>query len=135
MFHINPESGVPIYRQLVRQIQHAVASGILKPGDRLPTVRRLAASMVINPNTVARAYRELERLGILKSAPGRGTYVAVSRSTLSRKERLERLRPILHELVTEAFTLGFRRQELPRILEEFIRDLPPPPSSHQEDEA
>ena len=68
MFHIRAESGEPIYIQLIRQIKHAVTSGILNPGDKMPTVRELATQLVINPNTVARAYRELIREGVLKSA-------------------------------------------------------------------
>jgi DNA-binding transcriptional MocR family regulator len=70
MFHVRPESGEPIYCQLMRQIKHAVTSGVMNPGDQMPTVRDLAARLVINPNTVARACRELVREGVLTATQG-----------------------------------------------------------------
>lgn len=75
-FFINPRSGVPLYRQLMKQLKTGIAAGILKPDDKIPTVREVALELTINPNTVARAYRELEMEGLLESIQGRGTYVA-----------------------------------------------------------
>ena len=75
-FQINPASRFPIYEQLVRQVREAVARGDLKPGDRLPAVRNLSQDLVVNPNTVARAYSELARDGLLFNRPGRGVFVA-----------------------------------------------------------
>jgi GntR family transcriptional regulator len=80
MFHVRAESGEPIYHQLIRQIKHAVTSGLMNPGDQMPTVRDLAARLVINPNTMARAYRELVREGV--RAPCTGSLG--TRSTLFR---------------------------------------------------
>src|SRR5690554_2050775 len=73
---INPHSGTPVYRQLVDQLKRGVRGGILKPGEQLPTVRELALELTINPNTAARAYRELEAEGIITSIQGKGSFIA-----------------------------------------------------------
>ncbi len=75
-FHVNPSLGIPIYAQLTGQIRALVTSGAVSPGDPLPSVRELAVSLAISPNTVARAYLELERDGWVKAVPGKGTFVA-----------------------------------------------------------
>jgi GntR family transcriptional regulator len=75
-FHLDPRSGVPTYLQLVQQTKHAVRYGMLRPGDRLPTAREVVEDLAINPNTVLKAYRELERDGFVHSRPGAGTFVA-----------------------------------------------------------
>jgi GntR family transcriptional regulator len=106
---------------LIRQIKHAVATGALKSGDQLPTVRELAARLVINPNTVARAYRELERDGLLESTTGRGTFVKISPPKLFRYERKKRLQPFLEQLMAEARVLNFTDDEILDQLKEIIR--------------
>lgn len=75
-FFINTRSGVPLYRQLMQQLKMGITAGILKPGEKIPTVREVALHLTINPNTVARAYREMEIEGLLKSVQGKGTFVA-----------------------------------------------------------
>ena len=120
MFHVRPESGEPIYQQLIRQITHAITSGALKPGDRLPTIRHLAAEQVVNPNTVARAYRELEREGLVESGPRRGTFVTFDPPKLMAKERRTRLKPHLDGLVAEARVLGFSNEELRAMLDHIL---------------
>lgn len=117
MFHIRPQSGEPIYEQLVRQIKHAVTTGALKAGDRMPTVRELAAQLVINPNTVARAYRELEQSGLLESSVGKGTFVKISPPQLFREERRRRLQPYIDQLIAEARVLSLSMKELLEQLE------------------
>ena len=76
LFHVNPSSGVPIYVQIETQVKNAIAAGALKRDQALPSVRKLAAELGINPNTVARAYQELERNGMIATVQGGGTYVA-----------------------------------------------------------
>lgn len=120
MFHVRPESGEPIYQQLTRQITHAITSGALKPGDRLPTIRQLAADQVVNPNTVARAYRELERDGLVESGPRRGTFVTFDPPKLMAKERRSRIKPHLDSLVAEARVLGFSEDELRAMLDQAL---------------
>jgi GntR family transcriptional regulator len=75
VFTVDPRSGVPLYLQLIEQITRAVALGTLTPGEQLPTVKALALDLTINPNTVARVYRELERDGVIETSPGRGSFV------------------------------------------------------------
>lgn len=121
MFRIRAESGEPIYEQLVRQVKHAIMTGALKTGEQLPPVRELAAQLVINPNTVARAYRELERAGLLESTTGRGTFVKFAPPKLFREERRRRLQPFLDQLVAEATALNFSTEDLKDQLEETIK--------------
>jgi GntR family transcriptional regulator len=120
MFHVRPESGEPIYQQLIRQITHAITSGALKPGDRLPTIRQLAAEQVVNPNTVARAYRGLERDGLVESGPRRGTFVNFDPPKLMAKERRSRIKPHLDSLVAEARVLGFSADEIRTLLDQAL---------------
>lgn len=122
MFHVRPESGEPIYQQLIRQITHAITTGALKPGDRLPTIRQLAAEQVVNPNTVARAYRELERDGLVESGPRRGTFVTFDPPKLMARERRARIRPHLDGLVAEARVLGFSDEELRTLLDQALEE-------------
>ena len=75
-FHLDPRSGVPTYLQLVQQVRHALRYGMLRPGDRLPTARAVVEDLAINPNTVLKAYRELDRAGLVRSRPGAGTFVS-----------------------------------------------------------
>ena len=76
IFTVDPHTGVPIYLQLVEQVKRSVALGVLAPGERLPTVKQLASDLIVNPNTVARAYRELERDGVIETSVGRGSFVS-----------------------------------------------------------
>ncbi len=111
---VNPGSGVPIYLQLVEQLKTAIAAGVLEPGQRLPSVRDLAVRITINPNTVARAYQELERLGLVTSRAGRGTHVAAGPPPIPEAERRRRLREAVERLLLEGRTLGFSDDEIRR---------------------
>ncbi len=110
-FSINPASGRPIYQQLTEQISAAVARGRLRPDERLPSVRELSQSLVVNPNTVARAYTELEREGVLYTRPGLGVFVARLRPSLPKKARRERLLKGLDQLLVAAVQAGFSAEE------------------------
>ncbi|WP_425616392.1 GntR family transcriptional regulator [Anatilimnocola sp. NA78] len=112
MFQIDPASRMPIYRQLAQQIREAVARGRLAADERLPSVRELSRTLVINPNTVARVYTELERDGILNTRPGLGVFVAQPRNDLTRRARKERLTTLADQLLTEAVHLGFTGDEV-----------------------
>ncbi len=111
-FQIDPANRLPIYRQLTRQLREAVARGRLRPDDRLPSVRDLSRTLVINPNTVARVYTELEREGIINTRPGLGVFVAQPKAELTRKVRKERLDELLDHFLTEAVHLGFSAEEV-----------------------
>jgi GntR family transcriptional regulator len=114
--HIDTSSRLPIYQQLVQQIREAIARGELKPEENLPSVRQLSRDLVINPNTVARAYNELERDGLLVSRPGRGIYVAQPRNDLTRAARDRRLVEQLDRWLTEAVHLGFSAEHVLRLV-------------------
>src|SRR5437763_12125047 len=101
-FHVNTASRVPIYQQLAQQIREAIARGELEPAVGLPSVRQLSRDLVINPNTVARAYTELEREGLVVSRPGLGIFVAPPRTDLTRAARDRRLTEQLDRWLTEA---------------------------------
>lgn len=111
-FQIDPTSRLPIYRQLANQLREAVARGQLTPDTRLPSVRELSRTLVVNPNTIARVYTELEREGILNTRPGLGAFVARPRAELTRKVRKERLQELLDHFLTEAVHLGFSAEEV-----------------------
>jgi GntR family transcriptional regulator len=112
VFHVRPDAGEPIYLQLVRQIKHAITAGALDRGAQLPSVRQLASELVINPNTVVRAYRELEHAGMLEGVPGRGWYVTYGESRLRDDERRRRLQTFIDQLWAEGRALGYSTEEL-----------------------
>ncbi len=120
-FSIDPNSRQPICRQLSQQIREGVARGTLETDEKLPSVRELSRHLVINPNTVARVYSDLEREGVLKIFPGRGVFVAQLGSDLSRKVRQERLREAIDCLLTQAVHLGFTAEEVVALLSQQIK--------------
>lgn len=111
-FHIDTSSRLPIYQQLAQQIREAIARGELQAEASLPSVRQLSRDLVINPNTVSRAYTELEREGLLVSRPGRGINVAQPRNDLTRAARDRRLIEQVDRLLTQAVHLGYSADEV-----------------------
>ncbi|MBC7784459.1 MAG: GntR family transcriptional regulator [Burkholderiales bacterium] len=109
---ILPGSAAPIFRQIVDQVRLAATTGQLRSGEQLPSVRALAERLLINPNTVARAYSELASDGVIESQPGRGAFVSASRQIYTRPERLRRIEPLVNALITEGLSLGFAVEEL-----------------------
>ena len=109
--HIAPGSTTPIYRQIVEQIRAGVAHEELLEGAGLPSVRALAAELVVNPNTVAKAYTQLCHEGVLESRRGRGMFVAERRQVLSRAERKRRLKKAAEHFASEAMLLGYEREQ------------------------
>jgi GntR family transcriptional regulator len=121
--HISPKDGVPIYQQIVTQIKHMVASRRLRPGDEVPPIRVLAEQLLINPNTVARAYRDLEAAGIFTSRRGSGTRVADKGSPLAHTERLRVLTERIEGLLVEADQLDFTVEDVIELIREHDRLL------------
>jgi GntR family transcriptional regulator len=117
-FIIHTGSNTPIYQQITGQARLAVAGGRLAPGDQLPSVRALAEELVVNPNTVARAYADLTREGLLEGRAGRGVFITRKRKIFSRAEGWRRLEPLLDALIGEAMVLDFTPEELRKALEE-----------------
>ena len=121
--HISPKDGVPIYRQIVNQVKYLVGSGRLAPGEELPPIRALAEQLVVNPNTVARAYAELEHAGIVTKRHGSGTYVSDNGSPLKRAEKLKILAQRADALVAEARHLEVEISELLDVVRERHRAM------------
>jgi GntR family transcriptional regulator len=114
---LSPASDVPIFRQIIQQVYRAVSMGRISIGDQLPAVRVLAEELVVNPNTVARAYQELIRDGVLESRPGRGVFVTERRQIFSSQERARRLQHAAERYCHEAILLGSELAEIRTILE------------------
>jgi GntR family transcriptional regulator len=122
---ILPDDPAPIYLQIINQVKHLVASGRLAPGEELPPIRVLAERLLVNPNTVARAYRELELAGIVTKRRTTGTYVSEAGAPLDRQERLQLLTPRADALLAEARQLDVTTQEVVDLLrqrDEAIRE-------------
>lgn len=115
LFTIDAASHVPIHRQLAQQIRLAVARGRLRTGERVPSVRELSRQLVVNPNTIARVYGDLEHDGVLVTRPGLGVFVAPRGSDLTRKVRRERLTELVDDCFTEAVLLGFTEDEMHKL--------------------
>jgi GntR family transcriptional regulator len=115
-FFLDPVSSVPIYRQIIRQIEYAVLSERLRPGDRLPTIRSLAVELKINPNTIAKAYGELEIRGILVTQVGSGTYISDKKPDLEDDGRNRKIRELLGRFIREMEALGVSKEELTEMI-------------------
>ncbi len=112
IFTIDPRSGVPIYLQLIEQIKRAIALGMLAPGEQLPTVKALALELTLNPNTIARVYRELERDGVIDTSPGRGSFVRTDGAGAEARRAVADVAGSAFDLaVREAKSLGLSRTE------------------------
>ncbi|HLL58141.1 MAG TPA: GntR family transcriptional regulator [Rubrobacteraceae bacterium] len=109
---VDQRSGVPIYVQLVDGVRHALGVGTLRPGERLPTVRGLAEELAVAPNTVVKAYNELQRAGLIESRPGVGTVVVVDSGEAVREQQVEALHERIRVLVRDAVGLGITEDEL-----------------------
>lgn len=121
-FTLDPQSGVPVYRQLIDQVLVATASSALRPGDQLPTVRQLAVDLSINPNTVVRAYKELEIRGMLATQQGIGTFVTDKKAEPGDAGRQRRLQLFVSEFVARAGAEGYTLKEIADILSEMRSD-------------
>ena len=121
--HISTHDGVPVYLQILNQVKYLVAAGRLAPGEELPSVRALAERLVINPNTVARAYLELERAGLVVKRHGSGTYVSEEGSPLARKERLKILTQRADALLAEAQHMDVALDEILTLIKDRHKNL------------
>lgn len=121
MFDINPRSSIPIYQQLVEGVKEAVARGVLAPGERLPTVREMAAELALNPNTIAKAYQKLEQEGVIESMRSRGTFVAERLPEANPPAAKATLTSLIEKVLVEAYHLGVDSEELRRLFEESLQ--------------
>ena len=122
-FSLDTASGVPFYRQIIRRIADAVLAGTLPPGTRLPTIRSLAIQLKINPNTIAKAYAELELRGIVTTQVGSGTFISENTPEPAQAERDTLLQDLLRRTVLEFAALGIQKDEIPAALAKYAEDV------------
>ena len=123
MLQIDFRSGLPIYTQIVSQVQTQVAGGVLKPGDQLPTVRALAEELRVNFNTIARAYRILDEARIISTQQGRGTYITeIPPPRVTEKLRRESLQVLTERYISEAMRLEFSKEEISAMVQDRLKD-------------
>lgn len=120
---VSPSSGVPIYLQLMAQIKHAVDIGAIREGEQLPTIRKVAEELAMNPNTVARAYRELEHEGIIEVRHGSGAFVAETRASTAKIAQIRKAAEVLRHAIESATELGLSESELRRVFEDELSRL------------
>jgi GntR family transcriptional regulator len=123
LVRVHPASGIPIYLQIESQVKQAIAAGALKQEESLLPVRKLAAELRVNPNTVARAYQNLERDGVIRTVQGGGCYVNGQSPGLLKSEKQRRLRPLAQQLAVEAKQLLLTEEDTMKLLEESFREL------------
>jgi len=127
ILRIDPDASVPIFEQIVLQVKYAVARGAYRAGDQLPSVRQLAVDALVNPNTVAKAYRELEREGVVRTRRGLGIFVAEGAEALCTRDGRSVIDGRLRNVVTEAADAGIPAEEIREIFERHLK------RSHGED--
>jgi GntR family transcriptional regulator len=121
MFRVNPSSGVPLYLQLMDQVKHAIETGAVKAGDQLPTIRNVAEHLVMNPNTVVRAYRELQHEGFIELKHGSGAFV--SESIAGRARVTRKAQSIVHGALERLTELGLTEEEIRRLFDNDLAQL------------
>jgi GntR family transcriptional regulator len=125
LFRPNPSSGVPIYLQLMEQVKHAIETGALRPGEQLPGIRPMAEELVINPNTVAKAYRELEHEGVIELRHGAGAFVSGNAVAKKVTDRLRSAQAVVAAAVERLRARGVSDEEIRRLFEAVLAGLTP----------
>jgi len=115
VFNLSPASGVPLYLQLIEQVKHAIETGVVRAGEQLPSVRQIAEELLINPNTVARAYRELEHEGIIELKHGSGAYI--HESVVVRAQLMQKARTVMHSALDRLDAFDLSEEEIRRLVE------------------
>ena len=121
-FTLDPANGTPIYRQIIQQIEYAILSERMRPGDRLPTIRSLAVELKTNPNTIAKAYGELEIRGILVTQVGSGTFIADKMPVLEDDSLNRKIREVVGRFAHEMRDLGVEKRELIKLIETYLKE-------------
>jgi GntR family transcriptional regulator len=121
LFAPNPSSGVPVYLQLIEQVKHAIETGALRVGEQLPATRKVAEDLVMNANTVAKAYRELEREGVIELRKGLGAFVA--RNEKRGGESIQRAQPVLRRAIDRMVEIGLGEEQMRRLFESEVTRL------------
>src|SRR5215510_14847591 len=131
IFQINFKSGKPVYLQIIDQIKAAAASGALRPGETLPYIRPLAEELRVNRNTIAKAYSELERMGVIETVPGKGCFLSENHSPLKKEVRRKMLIEEIDQLIVQAHHLQVPRQEFLELVRERMNALEAKQRAHE----
>ncbi|UHA74921.1 GntR family transcriptional regulator [Paenibacillus sp. 481] len=123
MIRIQERSATPIYEQIVEQMKELIAKGAMKPGEKVPSVRELSSGLVVNPNTVSKAYQELERQGVFITLRGKGTFISESFSPGMAEERLIKMKEEMQRLAVEAKHLGLQEEEFLKMMKQVCKVL------------
>lgn len=130
-FQLDLQAGMPVYRQILDQIKYYVASGILKAGDRLPSIRELAQTLAVNPTTVVRVYADLEHEGVVEMQHGRGAFVTARSFRMSSAQRDRKIRELARRLVVEAAQMGAPASQVLKAVREELEELQEPEQAEQ----
>ena len=123
MIQIDPRSSTPIYEQIIQQLKELCLKGIMKPGDKLPSVRELATIIIANPNTVSKAYKELERDGVIETLRGRGTYISENAKKTLVEGKMTMIKEQLKQLIIDAHYAGVELEKLLEWIKEISADV------------
>lgn len=123
MFNIDQRSSTPIYQQLVQEIKEHILKGLLQPGDKLPSVRELSAQLTINPNTIQKAYQELERQKVTETLRGKGTFVIINYKPDRDEERMQLITEELKRIIIEAYYVGLNEEKIVAAVKEICAEL------------
>jgi GntR family transcriptional regulator len=123
IFVIDPRSSTPIYEQIISSVKESIIKGILQPGDKLPSVRELAGSLTTNPNTVSKAYSELERLKIIETLRGKGTFIAMNYKPKLEGDMMSKLKNELKQILLDAHYMGVEKEDMKKLLDEVYLEL------------
>ncbi|MEK7483131.1 MAG: GntR family transcriptional regulator [Planctomycetota bacterium] len=121
IFYINPKSRHPVYLQIVYQVKRKIASGQLKSGDKLPTVSELAVNLILNPNTIQKAYSELSNEGLIYTRRGLGVFIAEITSPVHKEVSQQRIQEALDHFFTEAFLMGLTKEEIRNLMNQELK--------------
>lgn len=123
MINIDVRSSRPIYEQIIDGIKENILKGILMPGDKLPSVREMSSLLTTNPNTVSKAYTELERQGVIETIRGKGTYVSSNYKPKMEEDRMEKLKEDIKKIILEAHYMGIRKEDVLKLINDFYEEV------------
>ncbi|MPQ44660.1 GntR family transcriptional regulator [Clostridium tarantellae] len=123
MIKIDARSSTPIYEQIIIGVKEAILKGLINPGEKLPSVREMASMLMTNPNTVSKAYGELERLKVIETLRGKGTFISSDYKPHIQEDRMESLKESLKNIVLEAKYMGLTKEDILRIMDAFYKEL------------
>ncbi len=123
IFTIDPRNSTPIYEQIINSAKESIIKGILVPGDKLPSVRELAGMLTTNPNTVSKAYGELERMKIIETLRGKGTFVSINYKPKMEEEKMAKLKDEFKKVLMDAHYMGFQKEDISKMLNELYEEL------------